>query len=85
MNMLSSTIVLAKLGEAYGLRLGADADAPRWRHIVTGSGDGALCGHGGTEPMGPLTLWGVETDASERWCSLCAAEAAELVRNSRES
>jgi hypothetical protein len=75
---LSSTITLCRLAEDFGLQLGAAADAPDWRHIVNRSG-AALCGHCRVEAAGPLSLWGVETEAQERWCLLCAAEATELL------
>ncbi len=82
MNALSSTTVLARLATQFDLQLASDPDALGWRHIANAAGR-ALCGHDRTEPVGPLTLWGVETHASERWCSLCAAEAAELLARLR--
>jgi hypothetical protein len=48
-------------------------------HIVNRSGS-ALCGHCRVEAAVPLSFWGVETEAQERWCLLCAAEAAELLK-----
>lgn len=69
---------MCRLAAEFGLRLGADADGPAWRHILKPSGR-ALCGHCRADAIGPLTLWGVETDLNERWCLLCAAEASELL------